>query len=777
MHLYRPVRSADGSLSLRASELVFRRPDVAPRELRKALRLPIGIGWRDIDQDVDGGKEKRIVEWGTVSRYWPSLEAAMAAERRYLILGSQDDGYGIPQVERPGSVQAWEARERARSAHEMVIYYSPDGWTALAGDEHGGQVKVLDDCRAYRWPSLMDALSAETAWREKADAATLKQVQAEARGGEPKPSFYGYGAFMDAARKCAEFMALADPGVGAPLVRFTVDLRKAAQMGLFGGETRIPERSHQMGLFGGTAHVKAHTRVVHGHVIEVKAHDREVEHGANHPPEVMGHSAPGHRVDVDAKVAWPEVKEGNLYRIHFDTRDEGQPHGDYIAKRASTNHHQFENLLNGAPMMLNRDAEGQGKHSLSGKEGVRIRSVTGFEDALDEAKAKHEIIRKDAERAALAPKVEEKPSISVDPAQIVKPADIQPPGPIRDYTDMKPSVGMKVHGHYMRSPFTGTVHNIESDSSGYPGTQNDRRLWVKLDSPLVVPEGDSSYPAGHVRREAGESIIFHGEKQASGHTRVHHDTHQTLDSVDNPLPGLVPFVTDYDSRKKTHTLSVNGKMSSHPTHEAAFAAGMEEVKPTTQLITEDELREQTIKPPPKPTLSVKPAEIVQVIPGMEHEHPDFPGHRLTRVQTRERDISSRGRGHDLYTMIAGPEDDTMHWSDKHVGHEVISDDYPRSRSIRSSDRHGETYAHMPLKPGSVIMRLKKNTDGTTQKSALVVPESGGDTYPRHKDQPLDADSLPSATVTSRKAATGWETVVDIPEGISGVKAGKRIYRG
>jgi hypothetical protein len=67
-------------------------------------------------------------------------------------------------------------------------------------------------------------------------------------------------------------------------------------------------------------------------------------------------------------------------------------------------------------------------------------------------------------------------------------------------------IGSIASGIYMGCAFTGVVSGYEADVSGYRGTENDRRLWIKVDADLVCG-ADHPYHPGYVRRTAGEAII------------------------------------------------------------------------------------------------------------------------------------------------------------------------------------------------------------------------------------------------------------------------------
>ena len=52
--------------------------------------------------------------------------------------------------------------------------------------------------------------------------------------------------------------------------------------------------------------------------------------------------------------------------------------------------------------------------------------------------------------------------------------------------------GTKFRGVYMGGAFTGTVIAVESDSSSYPGTQNDVRVYVQIGT--VRPRSTATRP-------------------------------------------------------------------------------------------------------------------------------------------------------------------------------------------------------------------------------------------------------------------------------------------
>lgn len=63
--------------------------------------------------------------------------------------------------------------------------------------------------------------------------------------------------------------------------------------------------------------------------------------------------------------------------------------------------------------------------------------------------------------------------------------------------------------------FTGTVAFVESDASGYRGTENDVRVYIELDSELVFPawtDSDGTPIAAYRRAGPGDRIILHGRR-------------------------------------------------------------------------------------------------------------------------------------------------------------------------------------------------------------------------------------------------------------------------
>lgn len=132
---------------------------------------------------------------------------------------------------------------------------------------------------------------------------------------------------------------------------------------------------------------------------------------------------------------------------------------------------------------------------------------------------------------------------------------------------------------------------------------------------------------------------------------------------------------------------------------------------------------------------------------------------IVQLAARERDINARGHGSDTYAMIGLPGSGKLEWADQIVGAEIVSDDYPRTRGIRASERRGKQVVRVALPVGSVIVYVEKRTDGTTQRSAVLLTD----------DPNLDTNSsgyvrgsrLPGAgQVTLRKTQAGWVTVVD-----------------
>lgn len=61
------------------------------------------------------------------------------------------------------------------------------------------------------------------------------------------------------------------------------------------------------------------------------------------------------------------------------------------------------------------------------------------------------------------------------------------------------TIGSIVSGIYMGISFTGIVTDYTADQSGYRGTHCDRRMYIKLDSDMVMN--------GWTRAKAGQGII------------------------------------------------------------------------------------------------------------------------------------------------------------------------------------------------------------------------------------------------------------------------------
>lgn len=81
--------------------------------------------------------------------------------------------------------------------------------------------------------------------------------------------------------------------------------------------------------------------------------------------------------------------------------------------------------------------------------------------------------------------------------------------------------GTKFRGVYMGGAFTGTVIAVESDSSSYPGTQNDVRVYVQIDADLVRPSvyrDPTSAP--WKSHSAGDSVVMLCEVHAGLLTRT-----------------------------------------------------------------------------------------------------------------------------------------------------------------------------------------------------------------------------------------------------------------
>jgi len=72
-----------------------------------------------------------------------------------------------------------------------------------------------------------------------------------------------------------------------------------------------------------------------------------------------------------------------------------------------------------------------------------------------------------------------------------------------------------IRGSYMGNEFTGRVSSIETDASGYAGTQNDCRVFIQLDADMWDARHE-----GWKRREAGEAVIMLGELRNGLFTRT-----------------------------------------------------------------------------------------------------------------------------------------------------------------------------------------------------------------------------------------------------------------
>lgn len=181
-------------------------------------------------------------------------------------------------------------------------------------------------------------------------------------------------------------------------------------------------------------------------------------------------------------------------------------------------------------------------------------------------------------------------------------------------------------------------------------------------------------------------------------------------------------------------------------------------------------RQAQMRPPTEPA----PEATLEPVPEPAVEPVELPTTRPVTVRARYRDINARGRGYDEYVLIGLPGADRLIWADQVVGAEVHADDYPRSRGIRSSERHGAQWVRFDALPvGAVIVEITKHTDGTTQRAGWVVAATGGEVT---KAGFVSYATLPDAAVTNKRdAGGGWVTKVVIPAGIPGVVAGPRLF--
>src|SRR5216684_8208524 len=94
---------------------------------------------------------------------------------------------------------------------------------------------------------------------------------------------------------------------------------------------------------------------------------------------------------------------------------------------------------------------------------------------------------------------------------------------------------------------------------------------------------------------------------------------------------------------------------------------------------------------------------------MENEKTETPQTEfLITLAARARSINARMTGGgDTYTMILLPGTATGVWADQIPGCEIVSDDYPRARGIRASERHGETTIKVTLPAGTIKLEIFK----------------------------------------------------------------------
>jgi len=133
------------------------------------------------------------------------------------------------------------------------------------------------------------------------------------------------------------------------------------------------------------------------------------------------------------------------------------------------------------------------------------------------------------------------------------------------------------------------------------------------------------------------------------------------------------------------------------------------------------------------------------------------------ITSRLRDINSRGKGSDTYAMIGMPGSNKLVWADRIDGAEIIEDNYPLERSIRSADRHGRTLLVAPLPIGTVIVWVSKGVGGErSQKWARTVTETDGEIIDAGEIGAghVRATSLHILDVASRRRGDGWVTVVN-----------------
>lgn len=99
-----------------------------------------------------------------------------------------------------------------------------------------------------------------------------------------------------------------------------------------------------------------------------------------------------------------------------------------------------------------------------------------------------------------------------------------------------------------------------------------------------------------------------------------------------------------------------------------------------------------------------------------------------KIAAKHREMNSRGRGYDFYTMLALPGSGTLVWADQVEGAEVIRDDFPRvpaGSAIRAADRHGERAVQVDVPVGTVKLRIYKPAQGgKSERKAAVLGESG-----------------------------------------------------
>jgi hypothetical protein len=129
------------------------------------------------------------------------------------------------------------------------------------------------------------------------------------------------------------------------------------------------------------------------------------------------------------------------------------------------------------------------------------------------------------------------------------------------------------------------------------------------------------------------------------------------------------------------------------------------------------------------------------------------------LDARSRDINARcSNGGDTYTMILMPEATSAVWADSITGCEIITDNYPRSRGIRASERRGSMTVKLALPEGAIKIEIFKPVSQRerTSKTAAILTTDG---------------MWQDLVCTARKSASGsWETVIKMADGTERVCA-------